>query len=67
MSSDIFFYLSYFKKIIFNLINDKKGFKKMKKVYYVYNMTTKKDICMTDEFNHAYQLKKEFEVFFNNY
>ena len=29
MSSDIFFYLSYFKKIIFNLINDKKGFEKM--------------------------------------
>ena len=29
MSSDIFFYLSQFKKIIFNLINDKKGSKKM--------------------------------------
>lgn len=47
-------------------MNKNKRDLKMKKVYYVYNMTTKKDICMTDEFNHAYQLKKEFDSVCND-
>ena len=36
------------------------------KRYYVYEMGTNKNICYTDDFNHAFDLRKAFNENDNN-